>query len=260
MPKVYGDLDLQNGRILNLKIELVETTPTFDLEEKGRLIFVNSENAFKINTGSEWITIQFSNTNNNPLLITLGDNWINDDSSFNPVPFNALDNIEGLTSNDSLFSVFVKLDEAISSIETINIDDLQNVNFANLTLGDIVFFNGENFSNASLNDLANTVMQLPIEKLSNVNKDGNFLNGQFLVYKDNFWINKKVYFEYTNFAANTNFAITHNLDTRFCTVQVIDLNTFRTINDAVVIYDSVNKCTVILTESKPIKVLLTAFS
>ena len=83
MADVYGNLILKSGSIFNLKLENLTTNPVFSTSDKGRIYFNTTTNAVMVNDGSEWITVQFSNTSSNPLINSLGEEWLNNDLSFN---------------------------------------------------------------------------------------------------------------------------------------------------------------------------------
>ena len=141
--KIFGDVELVGGgKIINMAAEQFETDPVLEASEAGRIIYNTTEASYKYNNGSVWLAFEVSATSNDALIETLGDNWINSDLSFNPTPFNNLDNISGLTANDSLYSVIAQMDAAITS--ALNVVTLQGVslNFApgDLENNNIIYF------------------------------------------------------------------------------------------------------------------------
>lgn len=260
MSPIYGDITLINGRILNLKTELGSSLPTFVTTDVGRLFFDNSDNTLKINDGSSWVTLQFSNTNtSSPLLVTLGQNWINMDLSFNPTPFNALDNIDGLTSNDSLFSVIAALDSAITDIGSQRLIDLDDTSFGSLAPGDIIFWTGTIFSNASLNTLADSYLDISTTSLNDIESIAPYSSGDSLVYSEaaGALVNRKSSFTYTNTASDTAFLIEHNLGTKYPLVQIINYQTgMSIISNYSISYDDVNTLTLTLNTAAPVVVVI----
>lgn len=258
MADIYGNLTLfGDARIINAKIE-DGSLPTFTVDDEGRLFVYNHELYF--NDGSKWSTFQLSNNSSQPLIDTLGRNWINEDLSFNPTDFNALGNITGLTSNDTLFDVFVALDAAISNVSSLNFSDLGDVDFSSMVAGDIIFFNGTTFTNITLNDLASSQLNFSSQNLSDTDIE-DYASGDVLVYSeiDAKLVNRKTFAEYTNLASNTTFVVPHDLGVRHCIVQVINAQTNVLItSDYGVTFDSVDQLTVTVSPAIPVKILVTA--
>lgn len=259
MSLVFGDLELfGTARIINLKVESA-TLPTFDENDYGRLIANGS--ALFFNDGEKWSTFQFSNNSSEPLIDTLGRNWINEDFSFNPTAFNALDNISGLTSNDTLFDVISSLDAAISNIDGLSVEDLSDVNFSNIQIGDLFFYNGSGFSNIDLNALADAKLNLTTEKLKDIDiSNDGYASGQTLVYStaDEKLLNQQFYAEYTNTAVNDTFVVTHNLGIKHCIVQIVNMQTHELVTSSYgVTFDNINQLTVTLVTPIGVKILMT---
>ena len=255
MANVFGDLVLfGDAQIINFKIEKKNSLPTFNTDDHSRL-FVVDENLY-FNDGTAWKPIQFANTSSEPLITSLGDNWINNDFSFNPTDFNNFDNISGLTSDNTLFDVLAALDTAISDINTFTFSELEDIDFNNIQTGDIIYFNGTSFSNINLNDLADAILEFSSTQLSDIEVT-SYDNGQTLVYLNGKLKNKKFYFEYTNTASNTTFVIPHDLNVQYCNVQLINPQTNEAItNNYNIIFDSVNQLTVTIQDPMPIKAIL----
>lgn len=263
MSPIYGDITLVNGRINNLKTEIGGELPTFIAEDVGRLFFVNSDGTLAVNDGSEWITLQFSNTeNSSPLLVTLGENWINNDQSFNPTPFNALDNISGLTANDNLFSVIAALDAAITGLNSENLADLSDTAFGSLQAGDIVYWSGTKFSNISMNNLANARLTLNTTSLEDVFASG-YVAGDLLIFSQisQKFVNRQLMFTFTSTATDNAFSVPHNLGVQFPIVQIINFSTKIAITSGYQItYDNLNNLSVILTTAAPVVIVCMAMS
>ena len=106
--KLAGNLELINGYILGLHIEEVDELD-LDVVDSSRLISFNGSLYF--NDGESFKPLLFDNAyESNALIISLGTNWINENLTFNPVPFNELQNVDGLDSSSSLFDVISQLD------------------------------------------------------------------------------------------------------------------------------------------------------
>lgn len=261
MSPIYGDITLLNGRIKNLKTEIGTSLPVFNAEDVGRLFFVNSDGTLAVNDGSEWVTLQFSNTeNSSPLLVTLGDNWINPDLSFDPTPFNALDNISGLTANDSLFSVIAALDTALTELSSQHLANLGDVAFGALNTGDIVIWGGTKFTNISMNNLANARLTLNTTSLKDVAVT-TYAAGNILVYSQTSskLVNRKLMFTFTSTASDTAFTVNHNLGVQYPIVQIANAFTKTSITSGYTItYTDLNNLQVVLTSAAPVVITVMA--
>lgn len=259
MAPIYGDITLLNGRINNLKTEIGSVLPDFVSGDVGRLFFVNSNGTLAVNDGNEWVTLQFSNTeNSSPLLVTLGQNWINEDLSFNPVPFNALDNISGLTANDSLYSVIAALDSAITGLSSQHLQDLGDVAFGALNAGDIVYWSGTKFSNISMNNLANARLSLNTTALKDVDV-ADYSAGDILVFSQSNQklVNRQTMFTYTNTATDSAYVVNHGLGVKFPMVQIVNFATNTTITSGYQItFTDVNTLTVTLDVAAPVVIVV----
>ena len=157
----FGNIELI-GRIFGLKLELIEDTDQINLDELGRLYYNDSTQSVEVVTDDGIKSLQFGYDSDNKLIETLGSNWINPDYSFNPVPFNELQNIAGLSSTDSLFDVITQLDSVIGNRASTNITMTQ----------DRYLLNTDNFLRLRLS--TSTPRNLVIRNNSNI------------AYKDNF--------------------------------------------------------------------------
>jgi hypothetical protein len=157
----FGNIELI-GRIFGLKLELIEDTDQINLDELGRLYYNDSTQSVEVVTDDGIKSLQFGYDSDNKLIETLGSNWINPDYSFNPVPFNELQNIAGLSSTDSLFDVITHLDSVIGNRASTNITMTQ----------DRYLLNTDNFLRLRLS--TSTPRNLVIRNNSNI------------AYKDNF--------------------------------------------------------------------------
>lgn len=262
MAKHYGDIEVINGEILNLKVETLDTTPEFTSDDLSRIIFTKDEGALKVNDGSEWITVQFSNSSSQPLVDTLGKQWINNDSTLDPTQFNDFHNITDLTSNDSLFTVLKQLDQAIAKNNASAFTSLPDVHLANPQQGDVIILGNNGITNINLTTLAAARLSLKSSDLKDVKLTAPLKSGQILKYSTtaNAFVNASCYFEYLNSAANTTFVVAHNLNKQHVFVQVINLLTNKLVTDNyTVTYNTANSLTVTVTPSIGVKVLVWSF-
>ena len=264
MSKVYGDVELLGGgQDINLSGEQLSADPTFDVADEGKVIYNTTEKTYKYNNGSAWVAFEVSLTSSIELIETLGSNWINEDFSFDPTDFNALDNVTGLTAADSLFSVITQLDTGITEAKTVTTLQGVDLNFVpgDLSSGNIIFYNGANFIPGTVNDL--DVVELGMGELSDsVVTDPE--NEQFMVYANGNWVNKPIFFKYEELSGTLNtFTVNHSLNEQFCHVTVIDMSfaTPRRINPAEITsieYNSSTTLTVTLTGNKAVTILVTS--
>lgn len=260
--KFYGDIELLGGStIINLAAETFENDPTFDETESGRIIYNSTENAYKYNNGSAWVTFEVSTTSSNALVETLGSNWINGDFSFDPTPFNTLDNLDGLVTTDSLFTVIAQLDVGISvakSVVTLQGVPL-NFNPVDLEPKNIIYFDGSDFVLGTINDL--DTITLNLSELDDVTLL-TVENNESLVFQNGNWANKKTRHQFQDLSGTVStFVVTHDLGTQFCNVEVIDMSAATPIrmNPAEIIsiaYSSTTELTVTILNNKPVTILV----
>lgn len=259
--KHYGDIELIEGEIVNLFGERLSADPAFDAAEEGRIIYNGTEGSYKYNNGAAWVTFEVSLTSSTQLVETLGDNWINPDLSFNPTDFNALDNVDGLDANDTLFVALVAFDAAITDAKTVT--TLQGVPLdfeaGDLTALNIIMYDGNNFIPATVNDL--DAIELNFSDLQDtlITDPGN---DEFSVFTNGNWVNKPIFFKYEELSATLNvFTVNHSLGEQFCLVSVVDMSftTPRLVDPALISsieYNTANTLTVTLTIDKPVTIMV----
>lgn len=262
MSKVYGNVELiGGGAVINLAAESVASDPAFDADDEGLIVYNTTEKTYKYNNGASWVAFEVSLTSSTQLVDTLGNNWINPDFSFDPTDFNALDNIGGLTSDDSLFDVLVAFDAAITDAK--NVETLQGVpldfDSGDLSANNIVYFDGTNFVSGTVNDL--DLVQLTVAQLQDTSISDPE-NEEILVYSGGGWTHKPIFFRYQELSSTlSTFTVNHSLGEQFCHVTVIDMSfaTPRTIDPSEISsieYNSVNTLTVNLTGNKPVTIVV----
>jgi hypothetical protein len=262
---VYGNLTLVSGEIINFYPEEVTADPAFLASEEGRVVYNSTDNSLKFNNGTAWVSVQTSATSSNSFLETLGTNWINPNLTFNPTDFNALDNVSGLSTNDSLFDVIDQLDDAITS--ALNVVTLRgiNLNFTSSTIAanNILYYDGLDFVPGTINDL--DTIELDFDELQNVNVPTPS-DRDFIIYdSDNSeYINKQVFYKQQFLSGTVNvFTVNHNLGEQFCHVTVID-NSFsppRRLAESdltSIQYSNANTLTVTTTTNKPVTIVVSS--
>ena len=261
--KHYGDIELISGAIINLEAENVSADPAFDAAGEGRIIYNTTQKAYKYNNGTSWVTFEVSLTSTTELVDTLGSNWINPDFSFDPTDFNALDNLTGLTTGDSLYSVIEGLDAAITS--ALSVTTLRGVNLdftsGSLVAGNIVYFNGIEFVAGTVNDL--DLVNIGFDELIDTDFTSQS-NDQIAVYENGLWRNKPIFYKYQELSRTLNtFTVNHSLGEQFCHVTIIDMSftTPRRISNANISsieYNSSSTLTVSLNVNKPVTIIVSS--
>lgn len=261
MSDVYGDINLIGGVIKNLASEAFEADPAVDTEEEGRIIYNTTESAYKYNNGSAWLTFEVSSTSSNALIETLGSNWINENFSFNPTPFNDLSNFSGLTTSDSLYSVIQQIDNGLTDAK--NVVTLQSVPLAfsegDLEVRNIIYYDGAEFVRGTINEL--DTLTIPLFELEDTNIE-SINDNQSLVNQGGLWVNLATNFQYQELSGTVNtFVVPHNLGTQFCSVDIIDMSlaTPVAIDSSLITsitFDSVSQLTVTLTVNTAVTILV----
>jgi len=264
--KFYGDIELMGGgAVLNLSGERLSDDPTLEESEEGRIIYNTTENAYKYNNGSAWLAFEVSTTSSSALIETLGSNWINEDFSFDPTPFNALGNLTGLTTSDSLFTVIAQLDGGITTAKTVVTLRGIPLNFdpEDLETKNIIYFDGATFVRGTINDL--DTLAINVSALNDVSLT-NIADNEALFFQNDEWVNKKIHFQYQDLSGTVNtFVIDHELGVQFCNVEVIDMSggTPFTIDPAEivsVVFTSDTQLTVTLTGNKAVTITVTGLN
>lgn len=224
--KFYSDIELINGSILNLKVEQLDTLD-LDVVDANRLVVYNG--ALYFNNGVGYYPLMFENAfSENTLVVSLGENWLNENQSFNPVPFNDLDNVSGLIATDSLFNVIEQLDAAISAIEINSIFDVSDVTqSAPLAEGQILIYGVDSFFNLELQSAFDSYVSYNITNASDFYIDTVLSELDIVTWDDtlNKFTNTKSYYTYSSNILQTSYTVSHNLGKQYCVVEVIDKTT-----------------------------------
>lgn len=268
--KYYGDIELVNGKIINLVVDPVDGIPSFVDTDEARIVYNlnNTDNpkGLYINNGTEYVPFQIASQNTQPLIETLGTNWINPDYSFNPSAFNALEFISGLTSNDNLFSVIAQIDEALGKFDTLSINDIETFSVSDPKSGDIIYFDGTNFINTPLSNLPNFGIDIALGNITDVDIATTPTDNQTIFFDHTLttenapsgrFTNKKWAFAYQNLNPQTTHVVTHSLGQRYCAVTVINTSGNTSVVPTSISYDSNAQLTVNLGSSLPVVILVT---
>jgi hypothetical protein len=220
-----GDIELINGKIINLKVDPQTGLPEFESSEESRLVYNLVDKQLYYNDGNEWRPLQVASQDAQPLIATLGDNWINPDYSFNPTPFNALQFISGLTSTDSLFTVIQKIDDALVDISSIQINDIEGFDVENPQAGDIIYFDGVHFVNVPLSEIPDFAFNIALGSLSDVDiqtvptlNQTIFFNSETNKFQNAPWS-----YRYEQNTPQLTHVVNHNLNNVACQVTLIDI-------------------------------------
>jgi hypothetical protein len=254
----FGDIELLNSSIYNLKVESLNADPIFVNTDISRIYYNNTSNTYRFNNGTEYVDLSLPN-NFMALIDSLGSNWINEDFTFNPTPFNALNTISDLTSNSSLFDVIVQLDTAIHNLAVPSLADLEDVTVPdNLAAGYVLFYDTDGYTFTDLTTLITNYSTFGVKDLSDVNNE-TLVNGGSLVYNSSTQTYNVVQtcIVIDDFYNITDHTITHDLGVQYVAVTVVNPQSNQTITNATITYVDENSFNVTLPTAQPILVILT---
>lgn len=222
-----GGIKIERGRILNLAMDAVASSPSFDPDKMGEFTFSLDDRVLRFNDGKRLIALNTTVSEDPNLISSLGSNWLNEDLSFNPVPFNALSGLSGLDSNSSLFDVIEQLSDLIKNVSTVTIDeiDVSNVVAPDMSVlaylaGDLILLEIEQIIDGS-------TISLNFDNLSGFNIKST-THGNMLIFDDNKeLVSRKVNYTYSMHSSSVDHRIDHNLGAKYCSVFCIDPVTSR---------------------------------
>jgi hypothetical protein len=249
----YGNIELVSGEILNCIVENLAQDPEFVRADSGRVYFNTTTGTLKYNNGIEYVDT--AGGFNAPLVDTLGSNWINNDYSFNPEAFSNFSTVTNLSANSTLFTVLSDMDAAIGNFQLGSIFDIANVKeTSTLQTGDICFFNGVDFTFASINNLINEYSAISTETLSDIEIVGNLESGNVFVWSSllSKFVNTPIFYNYTNYSSAVSFTVTHNLGVLYPFVNVVNPGNNQTITPTSVIYIDENQLIVNISSPSPV--------
>jgi hypothetical protein len=256
-----GGVELAGGKIVDLTIDSVSIPPTFDPSDKGEFTLSDSDGVLRFNTGSGLVSLTSSVSENPNLIESLGSEWLNSDLSFNPVPFNSLPILSGLTNTDSLYNVIVQITEAIEDQSTVDTTQLlappgtADLNVLAHLGGDVLFLPFEVI-------VAGSSITLDFNNLEGFDIGRNDdIQGNMLVFNDvGNLVSVNVSYTYTNFTANATHVVNHNLNEKYVSVFCIDPSTDEWIQPDSISYITENQLLITLDSSRPLIANVTNFS
>lgn len=256
-----GDIELINSEIINLLVDANAGLPTFVSTDESRLVYNLTDHQLYYNNGTAYFPLQIASQNAQPLIETLGSNWINPDLSFDPTPFNSLPFITGLTSTDSLFTVFEQITQELENLGNINIGSLQGVDLESPQTNDVLYFNGTNWTNIQVDDIPNLTVNISLDSLNDVALSNSLENTQSLFYDSTSaqFVNANWAYTYTNLTSQGTHTVVHNLNQQYCQVTVINPTTSppQTVPVSAILYNSTVQLTVDLISPSPAVILVT---
>ena len=251
-----GGVELIDGKIVELIIDSVATVPAFDPAKAGEFTFSLDDNVLRFNSGENLVPLNTTVSENPNLIASLGANWLNNDLSFNPVPFNDLDGISGLDSNDSLFNVVDQLTMLINSLTEITLLDitvapgLPNLGVVSYIAEDLVIVDIETV-------LAGSSISLSFDNLRGFNitdvTDGNII--AFDTEGD--LTSRTAHYRYEMIDSNLSHLISHNLGEQYVSVFCIDPATSKLVIPADITFSTDTQCIIDLDESHGLIALIT---
>ncbi len=218
MADIYGDLNLNGGRLNNFRVELLTELPTPTVEESGRIFFYDSN--FYCNINGNHKVFQLTE-NDNTIRDLFGTEWVNPDMSFNPDRFNNFQTINGLDADSNLYTVLAKLDQSISENSKKRFTDLDDVVVAELESNGILLFNGAEVIAVSFSSLIENYANFNISQVEGVNLL-DLTQNDVMFYDGDVFVNKKlsVIKEYNN--PPLSFTVEHNLGSKYNMISLIN--------------------------------------
>jgi hypothetical protein len=239
-----GGIEIIDGKLGTLVLETIPTAPTFDAAHSGEFTFSEDDKILRFNTGNTLVALNSGASENPNLVESLGENWLNVDYTFNPVPFNNLPIIAGLTSDDSLFSVIDQLAVAVNNISEVALGDITAD--PDSTMQAVVALNGAVFATSANQLITSSDVELNFRTLSDFDiPTSDIAAGKMLVFNSEAKLkSKKVHYTYENLAESKQHRITHAFGNRYCAVFCIDAVSKKMIIPEEVYYNDNNLLTV----------------
>lgn len=251
-----GGVELLDGKVVELIIDSVATTPSFDPARAGEFTFSLDDNVLRFNSGENLVPLNTTVSENPNLVSSLGSNWLNNDLSFNPVPFNALEGISGLDSNDSLFTVVDQLSALIDSLTEITLLDitvppgLPNLGVVSYIAEDLVIVDIETV-------LAGSSISLSFANLSGFNIT-DVTEGNIVAFDDNGDLTSRTaHYRYEMLTPSSSHLISHNLNEKYVSVFCIDPETDMMVIPSEIEFTTTTQCIVRFDESIGLVALVT---
>lgn len=257
--KYFHNIELQDSKITGLIVDPLANDPIFQNSDSGRIYFNSSTQTLRLNNGYQYIDISLP-ANFNNLIQTLGSNWITQNYTFNPTPYNELNNVSGLNANNSLFDVISQLDHAIKNVNGNSLMSLNDViKTTPLETGNVIYYNGQNFTFTDINSIISDYGTLSLSNLNDVNLT-NLADGNILVYNSasNKFKPASITYAQQDLQSTTAHTIHHTLNVQYCPIIIINAANNTAITDANITFTSINQIDIVLQTAAPIYVVLMA--
>jgi hypothetical protein len=253
-----GGVKLERGKIVELKIDSVPSPPVFDANEEGAFTFSLSDRVLRFNDGEKLVGLNTTVSEDPNLKASLGSNWLNDDLSFNPVPFNALPGISGLSSNDSLFDVIDQITTLIDNVSTISLSDIV-VPGNPPEMSVVAYLSGDLIMVQIDQALEGSTFSLTFDNLRGFDITDTTEGNMVLFNDSDELVSKKTHYTYENLTESDAHLVTHNLGILHCGVFCIDPSTNTMLTPQSVTFTTTNQLVINLTEAKPLKAFIYNF-
>lgn len=251
-----GGVELINGKIVELVIDSVATVPVFEAANAGEFIFSLDDKVLRFNSGEGFVPLNTTVSENPNLISSLGSNWLNGDLSFNPVPFNDLAGISGLSGNDSLFTVIDQISVLIANVSDITLSDisipdgLPNMAVVAQVAGDLIIVPIEEV-------LAGSTISLNFDNLSGFDIT-NVTEGNIIAFNENGDLTSRTaHYRYENLTPSDAHLITHSLGEQYCSVFCIDPQTNKVITPTEIEFISSDQLVINFTIDQKLVALIT---
>lgn len=254
-----GGVKFEDGKIINMVLESTLNPPSFDALKAGEFSFSTSDRVLRFNDGIQLIALNTTISEDPNLKVSLGSNWLNEDLSFNPVPFNDLPNIHDLDSSSSLFDVIDQITTLIDNASTITIEDIDVSNVVTPDMSVLAYNAGETIFVEIEQVLEGSSISLTFDNLKGFDITDVTWGNAVLFNEVGDLVSKKVNFTYTMYTTSTAHTITHELGAQHCAVFCIDPATNLMITPTSVYFNSVNELTVTLPSKTGLKAFVTNF-
>jgi hypothetical protein len=254
-----GGVNLESGKIINMVLESTVNPPSFNSAKAGEFSFSTSDRVLRFNDGIQFIALNTTISEDPNLKVSLGSNWLNEDLSFNPVPFNDLPNIHDLDSTSSLFDVIDQIAVLIDNASTITIEDIDVSQVVTPDMSVLAYNAGEVIFVEIEQVLEGSQISLTFDNLKGFDITDVTHGNAILFNECGDLVSKNVSFTYTMYTTSIAHTITHELGVKHCAVYCIDPATDMMVTPVSVYFNSVNELTVTLPASTGLKALVTNF-
>ena len=231
-----GGVDISGGKFGTMVLKTIPTAPTFDAANIGEFTYSLDDQVLRFNTGSGLVALNSGASENPNLVSSLGPNWLNSDLTFNPIPFNDLPNITGLTPDDSLFSVIEQLTTVIDNLSEIGLGDINVDTEGYMRL--VVTMDGTMFPVDINTVISASSVNLDFSTLSDfdINPLTKIAGNQLVFNTSEKLVSKKVHHTYENTTASKTHLIVHGFGNKHCSVFCINPQTDTAMTPASITY------------------------